>query len=538
MTAASEERDLKPKLTAVLLLIVLTPLAIVGWLGAKLVQDEQAMVRQRVEELAVGQLQAIDAAIATALDSDQQELLREMRPIAASREEWRRRSRVSALATQFYVLDEAGQLQYPPVGSPQELSATEREALQRTASIWDGGDLVASAEESAATAESGWKAWYWGNGLQMMLWTREGQRIGAAEVNRSRLLADLVAALPETDAMAPQLRDGRIQLLDSTGALLYQWGAVAEGEALECVARIPLRAPLSAWSLEYVATGGGTPGSMGTGEMLLTVVPSLIALALAVTGLAVYFYREQSREAREAAQRVSFVNQVSHELKTPLTNIRMYAELLEKETDENDAKLQRYLGVIVAESQRLSRLIANVLTFSRGQRQALQLHPLRAVPDDVIRAVMEQFAPSLEAGGIAAELDLAATRECLLDADVLGQIVGNLVSNVEKYGAAGKWMRVESRQSEGEIRVTVEDRGPGVPAGERERIFAAFYRIHSSLTEGVSGTGIGLSIARELARLHGGDVVLEEDKQDGARFRVTLRCGKVRADERREGERG
>jgi signal transduction histidine kinase len=529
---------LKPKLTAVLLLIVLTPLAIVGWLGAKLVQDEQAMVRQRVEELTVGQLQAIDAAVATALDSYQQELLREMRPIAAGREEWRRRSRVSALATQFYVLDEAGQLQFPPVGSPQDLSVTEREALQRTASIWDGGDLLASAEESAATAESGWKAWYWGNGLQMMLWTREGQRIGAAEVNRTRLLADLVAALPETDAMAPQLRDGRIQLLDSTGALLYQWGAVPEGEALERVARIPLRAPLSAWSLEYMAAGGGTPGGVGTGGMLLTVVPSLIALALAVTGLAVYFYREQSREAREAAQRVSFVNQVSHELKTPLTNIRMYAELLEKETDENNAKLQRYLGVIVAESQRLSRLIANVLTFSRGQRQSLQLHLLGAVPDEVIRTVMEQFGPSLEARGIAVELDLAAERECLLDADVLGQIVGNLVSNVEKYGAAGKWMRVASRQSEEELLVTVEDRGPGVPVGERERIFAAFYRIHNSLTEGVSGTGIGLSIARELARLHGGDVVLEEDKQEGARFRVTLRCGRNKADNRAEEERG
>lgn len=531
---------MKPKLTAVLLLIVLTPLAIVGWLGAKLVQDEQAMVRQRVEELTVGQLRAIDAAIATALDSYQQELLREMRPLAADREEWRRRSRVSALATQFYVLDEAGQLQYPPVGSPQELSVTEREALQRTAPIWDGGDLVASAEESAATAESGWKAWYWGNGLQMMLWTRAGRRIGAAEVNRTRLLADLVATLPETDAVAPQLRGGRIQLLDSTGALLYQWGAVAEGEgaALERVARIPLRAPLSAWSLEYVAAGGGTPGGVGTGEMLLTVVPSLIALALAVTGMAVYFYREQSREMREAEQRVSFVNQVSHELKTPLTNIRMYAELLEKETDENDAKLQRYLGVIVAESQRLSRLIANVLTFSRGQRQALQLRLLGAVPDEVIGTVMEQFAPSLEARGIAAELDLAAAKECLLDADVLGQIVGNLVSNVEKYGAAGKWLRVASRQSEGELQVTVEDRGPGVPPGERERIFAAFYRIHNSLTEGVSGTGIGLSIARELARLHGGDVVLEEERQQGARFRVTLRCGKCDADDRAEGGRG
>jgi len=94
-------------------------------------------------------------------------------------------------------------------------------------------------------------------------------------------------------------------------------------------------------------------------------------LGATVISLTYYFYREQSREMREAAQRVSFVNQVSHELKTPLTNIRMYAELIEKDADESDERLQRYAGVIVSESQRLSRLIGNVLTFSRKQRRNL-----------------------------------------------------------------------------------------------------------------------------------------------------------------------
>jgi signal transduction histidine kinase len=189
--------------------------------------------------------------------------------------------------------------------------------------------------------------------------------------------------------------------------------------------------------------------------------------------------------------------------------------------------MSRYLGVIVSESQRLSRLIANVLTFSRNQRHTLTLRMQQAVPDEVLRTVAEHFRPTLEGRGIAVELDLHAGGECSFDPDALEQIVGNLAGNVEKYAAAGKVLRIESRLEDELIHVVVEDRGPGIPARERARIFEPFYRVNNSLTEGVSGTGIGLSISRDLARLHGGDLVLEAPASHhtaGARFHVTLRC--------------
>lgn len=517
---------MKPRLILVLLLIVLTPLAIVGWLGAKITADEQSVVDFQFQELMRGQLRAVDAAIAASLDSYQQQVLDQMRPFTTNREQLRRRSRESPLVVQMFVLNSEGQLQHPPVDIPPDLTLEERESLQRTAQIWDGGDLITSAGEAEATAASGWKAWFWGNGLQMMLWARDGQQIHAAEINRTRLLADLIGALPETDAIAPELSGGRIRLQDATGSVLYQWGFIANEESAIPAARLPLRAPLNAWTLEYVRSGGSSPGSLPAGSFLVVFLPSLAILALIIFALAWYFYREQSREMRDAALRVSFVNQVSHELKTPLTNIRMYAELLEKQFSDADPKNARYVGVIVAESQRLSRLIANVLTFSRNQRQTLDLRFEESIPDEVLRTTVEQFRPSLEARGIDVELNLHTSEPCVFDPDALGQIGGNLLSNVEKYAASGGFLRVASRLERGLLEVVVEDRGPGILARDRERIFEPFYRVHNSLTEGVSGTGIGLSISRDLARLHGGDLQLDTDTRSpvGARFRITLPC--------------
>jgi signal transduction histidine kinase len=251
-------------------------------------------------------------------------------------------------------------------------------------------------------------------------------------------------------------------------------------------------------------------------------------LALGVVGLALYFYREQAAEMREASQRVSFVNQVSHELKTPLTNIRLYAELLEddirgRDAPEGDSPVTRYLDVIVFESQRLSRLIGNVLSFSRGRRDALDLHPHPGVVDDVVRRVLDQFQPALQAKNVQVSFSPGAAAETSFDPDALEQILGNLAGNVEKYASSGGKMEVASRQDGDRVEITVQDHGPGLSAAEGRRVFEPFYRVHNRLTEGVSGTGIGLAISRELARLHGGDLVLLPSAT-GACFQLTIVC--------------
>ena len=558
---------MKPKLTIVLVLIVITPLAIVGWLGARIVQDEQVVLEHQLRELMLGQLRAVDTVLGRSLERYEQAVLGEMRPFSLDPEELRRRSRQSPYAVQYYVLDEQGRLLFPPVGTPGGVTASERESLVRTSQIWDSGVLagagrggeglggaaarqqqsllsmpatasstrslgqrpasgvpesLAQPQSSDGQAPTGWHVWYWGDGIQMILWARDGQQTHAAEINRARLLADLIAALPDTDVLARELAEGRIRLADSAGRVLYQWGSFDTGEDSQALATLAVGAPLGAWSLQYHAPSS-VFGSAAAGGFLLNLAAALAVLGAAVIGLSYYFYREQSREMHEAAQRVSFVNQVSHELKTPLTNIRMYAELLEKDLDEPSERLRRHLGVIVSESQRLSRLIGNVLTFSRKQREALELCRRPGVVDDVLRGVLDHFRPALEAKQIEVEFEPGASESVSVDADAVEQIAGNLISNVEKYGAEGKRMEISSQRLGNTVEITVADRGPGLASRERQRIFEPFYRVSNALTDGVSGTGMGLAISRDLARLHGGDLELVESEQ-GARFRVTLEC--------------
>jgi signal transduction histidine kinase len=268
---------------------------------------------------------------------------------------------------------------------------------------------------------------------------------------------------------------------------------------------------------------GADGGGKGT---LFSVFTGLGALFIAILIATGYYLRESGREIRLAGQRVTFVNQVSHELKTPLTNLRLYAELLEMEIDEADDKSRAHLDVIVQESRRLTRLIANVLTFGRGMRQQLELHEAPARVDDIVKKTVQQFEPSFSQKEIDIELDLDASDIVRVDADALEQILGNLLSNVEKYAVKGKYVKITSRREDDQTLLIVEDRGEGILRAVEKRIFDPFFRVSGAVTEGVSGAGIGLAIARDLARLHGGDLV-QQPGDTGARFKVVLRTSSV-----------
>jgi signal transduction histidine kinase len=243
-------------------------------------------------------------------------------------------------------------------------------------------------------------------------------------------------------------------------------------------------------------------------------------MALALALLAAYFWREHTRELREAAQRVTFVNQVSHELKTPLTNIRIYAEMMEDGLDDKDAEGRRRVGVIVQESRRLGRMISNILTFSRKERNGLRIRKTAGVVDEIVAGTIDNFRPALDARKITIAFEGDAKQKYAFDADALEQIVGNLINNVEKY-APGCELTISTRQTDGRVTITIADTGPGIPPGERAKIFRPFHRVSDRLTDGVAGTGIGLSIARDLARLHGGDLILKSG-DGGATFVLTM----------------
>ena len=253
--------------------------------------------------------------------------------------------------------------------------------------------------------------------------------------------------------------------------------------------------------------------------LVLAMAASIIGLSVVTLISAYYLYTETRREFQRAQQRVSFVNQVSHEFKTPLTNIQLYSELLEESViDEGGNK---YLGIIQEESRKLSRMIVNVLTFARNQKASLQVNPRKLIPDQLLQEQLEIHRPGLDRQNIPITQDLEARQEMAIDPEIFSQIFSNLLSNAEKY-APNSSVSIVSRQADQQLSVTVQDTGPGIDHSKQNKVFEPFVRLEDRTTEGVSGTGIGLSIARDLARLHGGELSLSSSKK-GATFTFTLK---------------
>lgn len=259
---------------------------------------------------------------------------------------------------------------------------------------------------------------------------------------------------------------------------------------------------------------------------------SVLAIVLGLGLLAIV---RGAARARELAQLKSdFVSTVSHELKTPLTSIRMFAEMLEQGVAQGDAaKMARYHGVIVQESQRLGLLIANLLDYAqiergtrryaRGRENVGQLARHAVATFDTLRDPDKDHrnAVELEVSPEAMKVDVE------VDRDVVVQAMLNLLANAAKYGGADKPIEVSVDADAQTASIAVRDHGPGIPAHEQARIFREFYRAPEAYRSGVEGTGLGLALVKRHIEALGGSVGVESTVGDGATF--TIRFPKVEA---------
>jgi|GEM_PF-826612 len=323
----------------------------------------------------------------------------------------------------------------------------------------------------------------------LIYWRNKGGNIHGLRVSYVKLLFDVA------NAAAFEFGDDVLKIKEN-GRLLYQSKADTGPDKRVQLGSLHLPYPLLTWQIEYE---GRPPSSFviyAWGGLFLWVLMALV-------GLVVFrFHREYTQKARLAEQQVSFVSQVSHELKTPLTNIRLYAELLKEDLGGEEGEGLRYAEVIAEESQRLSRLIQNILMFSRRPEvnmQPLNLHAL-------ILQVVDTFMPSFQAKGMSMVVEVPERISIRSDIDRLTQIISNFLSNAEKYAAAGKRVELKVERQPEYVDISVRDFGAGIPEKEVRMIFQPFYRIKSTVTEGVSGTGIGLTIARQLAESLGGEI--------------------------------
>jgi two-component system phosphate regulon sensor histidine kinase PhoR len=249
-----------------------------------------------------------------------------------------------------------------------------------------------------------------------------------------------------------------------------------------------------------------------------------VFLALSVTLFCRYVvWQDYRRETELADLRSQFVAHVSHELRTPLTSIQMFAETLALGRVQDPEKRREYLDTIARESERLARLVDQVLAFSKIEqsRADYRLQSMALTP--IVEAAARAVEPSLAQQGFTLRRIYCGSAPTVrADADALEQAILNLLTNAMKYSSDSRDIELQLRQSGAEVFIDVLDHGIGVPVQFREKIFEKFFRAPMATGPAVPGVGLGLTLVAHVAAAHGGRVEVRNNQPKGSVFSLIL----------------
>jgi len=259
-----------------------------------------------------------------------------------------------------------------------------------------------------------------------------------------------------------------------------------------------------------------------TGRRTLTIM--LIVLSgIVLLGLFA-IYRSARTIVDLSERRSQFVSSVTHELKTPLTNIRMYIEMLEQGIARDPEREQEYFQILDSEGARLSRLINNVLELSKLEKNQRHIDLHKGTFDEVVAEVQTVMAEKLKQEGFSLIVEPIRIHPFHYDREVMIQVLINLIENSLKFckSADKKEIRIHTQEENGTVRIMVSDTGPGIPKHALKKIFNDFYRVDNSLTRTTRGTGIGLALVKKFVNLMGGTVTAENNPGPGCTITICL----------------
>lgn len=551
----------------VFLAAVLLPSLVLGGLALRAVQGQEAILerqRQRLYEAAAGEL---SRAVAARIDEHQRDfslgvesLLGKESPQALAQQFDERLRERWPLADVGFAVSLTGRVHSPFIlGTPEarQFLVRNQDFLCRDASVevfavtpkgrinlaqldppippLDGPTTPLSAGAPSTgdhirfvqligDAQEGIVSRFIEDQLHVWLWyrtPREPEIVFGAQLNSTLFREDLAAVVHHASRPAP---GAALALIDEDGRIVATSPPDADASLNweRPLALLPLGDALPHWMAAATVQDSGL--MLAETLRLKTTLGSVVALLLAAIGLGGWLViRDAARQLAVARQKADFVSNVSHELRTPLTSIRLFAEMLSDGRVTDDTRRRQHLAVIQADVGRLNRLISNVLDFARMDRGEKRF---RTEPVDLERLtaeVLESFEPQLAAEGMTARLTTDEQRWTVVgDADALAQVITNLLSNAVKYAASGGVVDLRLTGSDGAARLEVLDRGPGVPRGCEQRIFDQFFRAHDALSSGIQGAGLGLTLARQIARAHGGEVGYSPREGGGSCFTVSL----------------
>lgn len=306
-----------------------------------------------------------------------------------------------------------------------------------------------------------------------------------------------------------------IAVIDDQDRPVY---ARAPLDRAERIATASFGAALPSWRVALYQPEGLSPREAVRRQATVFAIAFGLLLVVIVAGLVVT-YRLVKRETEMARLKADFVANVSHDLKTPLSLIRMFGETLQLGRVTDEAGRQEYYRVITRESERLSRLIDNVLDFSRLEDGRREYDIVTTAVEPVIRETLEAFDYVLGQQGFKVEVSAPPDLPPVpLDADAVGQALANLVDNAIKYSGDVRTLRIDARIDGDALAISVADTGIGILPEEQPKIFEKFYRVGRSETQGRRGSGVGLALVRHVAQAHGGRVTVESRPGEGSRF--------------------
>lgn len=398
---------------------------------------------------------------------------------------------------------------------PQKQAADSKESISSKLAV-----EVSDFQTAIGTSAQGVLGRFVQNELQVLFWTRPdpssnwlfGLMLGPKELDA--FVRGTLPSQPAEGTRLAILNEKARPVAQSPAGFSANWNRPFVGSEIGEV--------LPHWE---VALYLSDPGALNDSARLVSVtLVLLIALALAAILAGGYLVALDTRRQLALAQKkTDFVSNVSHELKTPLTSIRMFAELLADGRVEDSDKKTRYLRIIASESERLTRLVNNVLDFSRMERGrkphariALDAHP-------VIARIWEAESLRLRDAGFTTAWECDdGPLPVEGSEDAIAQVLVNLLANAEKYHGPLKEILLISRRRGGNLNISVCDRGPGVPKGMESKIFDPFFRADDSLSSEVPGSGLGLTLARRAAREVGADITFEPREGGGSIFTLHI----------------
>ena len=406
------------------------------------------------------------------------------------------------LIERLYLFDRRGQRLFPPAWSAEEAARFAALLAEVSQSFWERGGrryLVIDDQVILATVLK-----TAGEAPLLVALSRN------PEVLRRDVLEKTLGGLEGKTVLA---------VLDSRDRPVYSAQPL---RGTDPVITVTFGEALPSWRVALYQSPGMSPREAVRRQTTIFTAAFGLLLLVIVAGLWAA-HGLVRRETEMARLKADFVANVSHDLKTPLSLIRMFGETLEMGRLPDEAARREYYRVITRESERLSRLIDNVLDFSRieGGRRNYQIVPTAVEP--LIRETLEAFSYPLAQQGFKVEVavdgDLPAVP---LDADAVGQALANLVDNAIKYSGERKSLRIEARITGGALSLSVADEGIGIHREEQARIFEKFYRVGRSETQGRRGSGVGLALVRHIAEAHRGQVTVESRPGEGSRFTLRL----------------